>query len=84
MYPPQDVEELASAAEALATGCDLLREECPLPAASGGEQAGGGAAAAGAAALRAALEGVQAAQAALAQQLAAGDGDGNGGAEPDS
>lgn len=75
VYPPQDSEELASAAEALATTCDLLQEECPLPAA-GGEQAEDSGAAAGTAALQAALEGVQAAQAALAQQLAAGDGDG--------
>lgn len=77
VYPPQDSEELASAAEALATTCDLLQEECPLPAVGGGEGAGDGAsAAAGTAALRAALEGVQAAQAALTQRLAAGDDEG--------
>lgn len=82
MYPPQDSEELASAAEALATGCDLLQEECPLPLPAGvapGEE-GPGAAAEGQAGVKrelaAALAKVEEAQAALSQQLAANDEEG--------
>ncbi|KAL4459069.1 hypothetical protein ABPG75_013934 [Micractinium tetrahymenae] len=78
-YPPQDAQELASAAEALATSCELLRDECPAAGAassSGGggdgaqQQAEEGGAAAPAAALLPPLEAVQAAHRELAAELA--------------
>lgn len=82
-YPPQDAQELASAAEALATSCELLKDECPASsAASSGGGGGDGMqeqaeerAAAAAVALLAPLEAVQRAHRELAAELAAAAGD---------
>jgi hypothetical protein len=83
-YPPQDSGELASAAEALATSCELLLEECPEPGSpqappSSGppdSMAAAGQASVGVqqgdAALQAAMGAVQQAHAALARELTAG------------
>lgn len=69
-YPPQDADELGSAAESLATTCDLLSEECPAPATAGD---GGAVAEAASAALQAALDAVHVAQGELAQALGGGE-----------
>ncbi|KAL4859049.1 hypothetical protein ACK3TF_000833 [Chlorella vulgaris] len=76
-YPPQEVEELACVAEALATSCELLLEECPLPApspsastAAGGKQQEA-LAADGPAALTKSMHAVQLAHQVVAQQLSA-------------
>jgi hypothetical protein len=79
VYPPQDAGELSSAAESLATICDLLVDECPLPGAAGAAEQQEGPAEvqqqqAAAEALQAALRGVQAAQEQLAGQLTAVEG----------
>lgn len=67
VYPPQDPKELASAAEALATSCELLKDECPPSGSGSAEEA----AAAAATALLAPLEAVQQAHRELAAELAA-------------
>jgi hypothetical protein len=76
-YPPQEVEELACVAEALATSCELLLEECPLlfaatlaSTAAGGKQQEASAAD-GSAALTKSMHAVQLAHQVLAQQLSA-------------
>ncbi|EFN53154.1 hypothetical protein CHLNCDRAFT_136928 [Chlorella variabilis] len=77
-YPPQDPEELASAAEALATSCALLLEECP----EGAPSAAADSAPAqeqsqerGPVALQAPMEEVMNTHRGLVQQLAAGNDD---------